>query len=253
MELTHTFTVSEPVDRAWAVITDLERVAPCLPGAKMLGVEGENYRGAVAVKVGPVTARYEGVARFTERDDEKHHAVIRAEGRDVGGQGNAAATIDIQLREQGSGTEVVVVTDLDLAGRVAQFGRGVISDVSSKLIGQFARRLEAEVAETATADASGGGRSGAPVSARPDATSTLPSDQDPEPLDLLATSGGVVGALARRHALPVGTALVGLVLGVLLGRSRRRPCPARGPGQAGGLVLQLVMPGGHTNSREGDR
>ena len=253
MELTHTFTVSEPVDRAWVVITDLERVAPCLPGAKMLGVDGEDYRGAVAVKVGPVTARYEGVARFTERDDEKRHAVIRAEGRDVGGQGNAAATIDIQLREQGSGTEVVVVTDLDLAGRVAQFGRGVISDVSSKLIGQFARRLEAEMAEAGAADAPGRAAGGASVTTRPDAAAEQRSEQDPEPLDLLATGGGVVGALAQRYALPVGTALLGLTLGLIVGRARRRPSPAHGAGQAGSLVLQLVLPGAHTNSREGDR
>ncbi|MDN5914696.1 MAG: SRPBCC family protein [Pseudonocardia sp.] len=250
MELTHTFTVSEPVDRAWAVITDLERVAPCLPGATMLGVEGEDYRGAVAVKVGPVTARYEGVARFTERDDDKHHAVIRAEGRDVGGQGNAAATIDIQLREQGSGTEVVVMTDLDLAGRVAQFGRGVISDVSSKLIGQFARRLEAEMAEGGAPGAAG---AGAPAATGRGAAAEQLSAEEPEPLDLLATSGGVVWALARRHALPVGTALLGLALGLIVGRARRRPGPAHGAGQAGSLVLQLVLPGAHTNSREGDR
>ncbi|WP_224391209.1 SRPBCC family protein [Pseudonocardia sp. ICBG1293] len=249
MELTHTFTVSEPVGRAWAVITDLERVAPCLPGATMLGVDGEDFRGAVAVKVGPVTARYEGVARFAERDDDTHHAVVRAEGRDVGGQGNAAATIDIRLRERGSGTEVLVVTDLDLAGRVAQFGRGVIADVSGKLIGQFARRLEAEMAGTGTAgDAAG---DGTPVTTRPDATSTAPRDRDPEPLDLLATGGGVIGSLARRHALPAGTALVGLVLGVLVGRTRRRR--AHGPGPAGAPVLQLVLPGAHIDSRKADR
>src|SRR2546425_4627896 len=145
MELTNTFTVGQPVDRAWAVITDLERVAPCVPGAALLGVEGENYRGAVKIKVGAVVAQYEGVARFAQRDEEKHHIVLRAEARDVRGQGNAAATIDVQLRPQGEGTEVVVVTDLELAGRVAQFGRGIIADVSSKLIGEFARSLEEEM------------------------------------------------------------------------------------------------------------
>ncbi|BBG01732.1 MULTISPECIES: SRPBCC family protein [Pseudonocardia] len=282
MDLTHTFTVSEPVDRAWAVITDLERVAPCLPGATMLGVDGEAYRGAVAVKVGPVTARYEGIARFTERDDAARHAVIRAEGRDVGGQGNAAATIDIRLREQGSGTEVAVVTDLDLAGRVAQFGRGVISDVSSKLIGRFARRLEAEMAGGSTggsavdpavdpaADPAADGRAGAgdgtagragAAPGVPAPTVTGPAQrrapQEAEPLDLLATGGGVVGAvvgsLARRHALPLGTALLGLVLGVLVGRARRRPGPPRHAGQAGAPVLQLVLPGTHIRLPEESR
>ncbi|WP_226365422.1 SRPBCC family protein [Pseudonocardia sp. ICBG162] len=252
MDLTHTFTVSEPVDRAWAVITDLERVAPCLPGATMLGRDGEAYRGAVAVKVGPVTARYEGVARFTERDDAARHAVIRAEGRDVGGQGNAAATIDIRLREQGSGTEVAVVTDLDLAGRVAQFGRGVISDVSSKLVGQFARRLEAEMAGGPAGVAPGGAP---PAGTRPGAPA--PHPQESELLDLLATGGGVVGAvvgsLARRHALPLGTALLGLVLGVLVGRARRRPGPPHHAGQAGAPVLQLVLPGTHIRFPEESR
>ncbi|MDN5933763.1 MAG: SRPBCC family protein, partial [Pseudonocardia sp.] len=105
MELTHTFSVSQPVDRAWEVITDLERVAPCLPGAALLGIDGDDHRGAVKIKVGPVTAQYEGIARPAERDDTAHHPVLRAEGRDVRGQGNAAATIDLRLTEQGSGTQ----------------------------------------------------------------------------------------------------------------------------------------------------
>ena len=150
MELTNTFSISQPVERAWEVITDLERVAPCLPGAALLSVEGDDYHGAVKIKVGPVTAQYEGIARFAERDDAAHHAVLRAEGRDVRGQGNAAATIDVRLAAQGTGTEVRVDTDLELAGRVAQFGRGVIADVSGKLIGQFAARLEQEMSKTSS-------------------------------------------------------------------------------------------------------
>ena len=160
MELTNTFSISQPVERAWEVITDLERVAPCLPGAALLGVEGDDYRGAVKIKVGPVTAQYEGVARFAERDDDAHHAVLRAEGRDVRGQGNAAATIDVTLAAQGTGTEVRVDTDLELAGRVAQFGRGVIADVSGKLIGQFAARLEQEMSKTSSPAPGPGRRSG---------------------------------------------------------------------------------------------
>src|ERR1700761_6360762 len=114
MQLNNTFSVSQPVERAWEVITDLERVAPCLPGAALFDVDGDDYRGAVKIKVGPVTAQYEGVARFAERDDGTHHAVLRAEGRDVNGQGNAAATIDVTLAAQGAGTEVRVDTDLEL-------------------------------------------------------------------------------------------------------------------------------------------
>ncbi|MBW0092018.1 SRPBCC family protein [Pseudonocardia sp. KRD-184] len=228
MELSSTFTVSQPVDRAWQVITDLERVAPCLPGAALLGIDGDDYRGAVKIKVGPVTAQYEGIARFAERDDAAHHAVLRAEGRDVRGQGNAAATIDLKLTEQGSGTQVTIDTDLELAGRVAQFGRGVIADVSGKLIGQFATRLEEEMAA-----------SGAPAAA-PSAAPTPPrSIDDVEPLDLMSVGSGT----ALKQALPVATALVGLLIGVLLGRRRGAVRPTQ-------LVLNLVLP---SNPEEGTR
>jgi uncharacterized protein len=233
MELTNTFTVSQPVERAWAVITDLERVAPCLPGAALLGVTDDGgYRGAVKIKVGPVTAQYEGIARFVERDDEKHHAVLRAEGRDVRGQGNAAATIALRLHPQGEGTEVVVETDLELAGRVAQFGRGVIADVSGKLIGQFARRLEEEMGRTEpAAQPSTGGVAATPRSI-----------DDVEPLDLMATGGGAIRALLGAQALPIAAALLGLLIGWLLGR--------RGHGSGGPaapVVLQLVLPRETTN------
>lgn len=241
MELTNTFSVSHPVDRAWAVVTDLERVAPCLPGAVLLGVEGDDYRGAVKVKVGPVTTQYEGVARFVQRDDAAHHAVLRAEGRDVRGQGNAAATIDVQLRPQGHGTEVVVATDLELAGRVAQFGRGVIADVSGKLIGQFARRLEEEMERDGPGADARSENADAPDRPPAATTQVAPRDiDDVEPLDLMATGGGVVTALVRRHALPIGLGVLGLMLGWLLGRSGRRPAGVLDG--AAGPVIQLVLP-----------
>ncbi|MCU1628402.1 MAG: hypothetical protein JWP64_3351 [Pseudonocardia sp.] len=250
MELINTFSVSQPVDRAWAVITDLERVAPCLPGAALLGVDGDDYKGAVKVKVGPVTAQYEGIARFAQRDDEKHHAVLRAEGRDVRGQGNAAATIDLQLRPQGEGTEVHVITDLELAGRVAQFGRGVIADVSGKLIGQFARRLEEEMGRDGTgatagrSKASPGNGAAAPTGSA--AVAARHGLDDVEPLDLMATGGSAVAALLKQQALPIGLGVLGLVLGWLLGRSGRRPAPPMAgvlPGGASApLVLQLLLP-----------
>ncbi|MCE0767309.1 SRPBCC family protein [Pseudonocardia kujensis] len=255
MELTNTFGVAEPVDRAWAVITDLERVAPCLPGAVLLGVDGEDYKGAVKVKVGPVTAQYEGVARFAQRDDAEHHAVLRAEGRDVRGQGNAAATIDLQLNPRGTGTEVVVVTDLELAGRVAQFGRGVIADVSGKLIGQFAQRLEEEMGrETGQGSAAPQGavsQAAVPVTGQAPAAARPRSVDDVEPLDLMATGGGAVLGLLKQQAVPLGAGLLGLLLGWLLARVGRRsaggggPIAGVGPAAAAGaapLVLQLVLP-----------
>src|SRR6188474_2114398 len=112
MELTNDFRVAVPVERAWAVLTDVELIAPCMPGAQLQEVEGDEFRGVVKVKVGPITAQYKGAASFQERDDEAHRAVIRAEGRDTRGQGNASATITAVLVPQGEGTHVSVVTDL---------------------------------------------------------------------------------------------------------------------------------------------
>jgi carbon monoxide dehydrogenase subunit G len=142
MELTNDFRVGVPVARAWAVLTDVELIAPCMPGAQLQEVEGDEYRGIVKVKVGPITAQYKGAARFVERDDAAHRAVLRAEGRDTRGQGNANATITATLTPDGDGTAVTVATDLTVTGRVAQFGRGVMADVSSKLLGQFVDCLE---------------------------------------------------------------------------------------------------------------
>ncbi len=142
MELTNDFRVGVPVERAWAVLTDVELIAPCMPGAQLQEVEGDDYRGIVKIKVGPITAQYKGTAKFVERDDDAHKAVLRAEGRDTRGQGNANATITATLTPDGDGTAVTVVTDLTVTGRVAQFGRGVMADVSAKLLGQFVDCLE---------------------------------------------------------------------------------------------------------------
>jgi carbon monoxide dehydrogenase subunit G len=145
MELTNDFRVGVPVERAWAVLTDVELIAPCMPGAQLQEVEGDEYRGVVKVKVGPITAQYKGAARFLERDEAAHRAVLRAEGRETRGQGNANATITAQLTPDDGGTAVSVVTDLTVTGRVAQFGRGVMADVSTKLLGQFADCLESKL------------------------------------------------------------------------------------------------------------
>jgi len=150
MELTNEFRVSVPVDQAWQVLTDLERIAPCMPGAQLQEVEGDEYRGSVKVKVGPITAQYKGVARFVERDEEARRAVLRAEGRDTRGQGTASATVTAVLIADGEGTAaegttVSIVTDLSITGKVAQFGRGVLGDVSARILDQFARQLESDV------------------------------------------------------------------------------------------------------------
>ena len=141
MELNNDFEVAAPVDLVWAVLTDVERIAPCLPGAQLLEIEGDEFRGVVKIKVGPITAQYKGAASFSERDDVEHRAVLRAEGRDTRGAGNAAADITAELEATDIGTKVTVTTDLTVTGKVAQFGRGVMADVSKKLMGQFAENL----------------------------------------------------------------------------------------------------------------
>jgi uncharacterized protein len=178
VELTHEFSVSAPVEETWAVLTDLERIAPCLPGFELQEVDGDEYRGVVKVKVGPMTAQYKGVASFRERDEANHRAVVRAEGRDTRGQGNASATVTATLAPENGGTHVTLHTDLTITGKVAQFGRGVLADVSSKLLGQFVQALEADVLK-------GAATAGTAVTPATEATEAAP-------VDLLATAGSSV-------------------------------------------------------------
>jgi carbon monoxide dehydrogenase subunit G len=184
MELTNEFTVGVPVERAWEVLTDVELIAPCMPGAQLQEIEGDEYRGIVKIKVGPITAQYKGAARFVERDDAAHRAVLRAEGRDTRGQGNASATITMTLSPEGeSSTAATVVTDLTITGRVAQFGRGVLGDVSSKLLGQFVDCLESKLHTEQSA----------PAAAEPAAGSAAPAAESHGPLDIASE-----GAAATR-------------------------------------------------------
>lgn len=145
MEIENSFRVDVPVDEAWRVLLDLERIAPCMPGAQLQEVEGDEYRGVVKVKVGPITAQYKGTARLESVDEATHTAVLAATGRDTRGQGNASAAIKLMLVPDGAGTRVDVETDLAITGKVAQFGRGVIGDVSNKLLAQFVENLERDV------------------------------------------------------------------------------------------------------------
>ena len=133
--------MAAPIDRVWSVLTDVERIAPCLPGAQLQEVQGDEYRGVVKVKVGPITAQYKGAASFVEKDDARYRAVLLAEGRDTRGAGNAAAEITAEMASTATGTRVTVTTNLKVTGKVAQFGRGVMADVSKKLMGQFADNL----------------------------------------------------------------------------------------------------------------
>jgi carbon monoxide dehydrogenase subunit G len=145
MKIENQFTVHVPVDEAWKVLTDLEGIAPCLPGAQLTGVEGDVYRGKVKIKVGPVISEFAGTARFAEKDDDAHRAVIDAKGRDSRSAGNAAAMITATLRPEGGSTVVSVDTDMKISGKLAQFGSGMIREVSQKLLGQFVDALEAKI------------------------------------------------------------------------------------------------------------
>jgi carbon monoxide dehydrogenase subunit G len=155
MKLENEFTVPAPVDQAWQVLLDVERVAPCLPGAALEGTEGDEHKGTMTIKIGPIKSLYSGTVKIEEADEVSHRAVMRAQARDSRGQGTAAATITSTMEEVDGGTRVHVETDMRITGPAAQFGRGVMQDVSAKLMGRFADCLAEEIAgASATATAS---------------------------------------------------------------------------------------------------
>ncbi len=146
MEINNSFEVKAPIDVAWATLTDLARIAPCLPGATLTSVEGDIYKGHVTVKVGPIVAKFGGQAIFQERNDTEHRAVLKGDGRDSTGKGNASAIITAQLEVvDANTTRCTVTTDLTITGKIAQFGRGALADVSDKLLKQFVINLETTV------------------------------------------------------------------------------------------------------------
>jgi uncharacterized protein len=243
MELVNDFTVNVPVDEAWKTLTDVERIAPALPGAQLEEVEGDVYRGKVKVKVGPILAQFKGQATFVEKDDSNHKAVLKAEGRETGGKGNASALITAQLVPEGSAsTKVTVTTDLTITGKVAQFGRGALADVSTKLLGQFVDNLETTVlgqgsgdggsattstaasASTTTATTAtsteGNGSTTATSDAAAPATPGVRKITGPEakPVDLLDAAGAPI----LKRLLPVIGVVVVLVVLLRIRRKRHR-------------------------------
>ena len=247
MKLEHEFTVPTSIEEAWKVLLDVERVAPCMPGATLLTVDGDEFTGTVKVKVGPIQVTYKGQAKFAERDESAHRAVIEASGKEARGSGTAAATVTAQLTASGDAkTTVSVETDLNVTGRPAQFGRGVMEEVAGKLIGQFANclaeelgnpRATAEPAPTPKTDDApkpapkpspepAAKATAQPASAPPLTTAPEPPRQPrqvppparaAEPIDLLDVAGGSV---AKRVA-PIAAALAVLLL-IIWGRRRRQ-------------------------------
>ena len=219
MELTDSFEVGHPIGAVWEVLTDVERIAPCLPGAQLTGNDGDVYEGVVKVKVGPITSQYKGKASFTERDDDAHRLLMSASGRDTRGAGNASAEITVALEAVSeASTKVSVHTDLTITGKVAQFGRGVLADVSRKLMGQFADNLAALVAADVASDESPA-TSDAEASAEPDTEAAVdepaPASEpaaEVEAVDLLE----VAGAPVLKRLVPVILAVIVVVIVVII-------------------------------------
>ena len=220
MELSNEFRVGVSVSEAWKVLTDVERIAPMLPGAQLQEVEGEEYRGVVKVKVGPISAQYKGQATFVERNEDAGRVVLKATGRDTRGQGNASALITATMTPDGDGTRVSVVTDLTVTGKVAQFGRGVLAEVSAKMIGQFVDSLEADLAAAGgaaqTTEVAGNGAGPEPEAETAPAGVRIITGPEAEPVDLMAVGGGSI----LKRLGPV--LLVGVVILVVLALRRRR-------------------------------
>jgi carbon monoxide dehydrogenase subunit G len=241
-KLMNEFTVNRPIDETWAVLTDVELIAPCMPGAQLREIEGDVFRGVVKIKLGAIAAAFDGQATFIERDDAGHRAVLKAEGRDTGGKGNANAEITASLKSvDETHTTCVVETDLHITGRVAQFGRGIVGDVSKKLINQFATNLntmldagattapeadapaadaDAEPAAVVEVSSDAIAPAGATVAAETDAPAAKPTVRKidgpaAEPIEL----SGVAGPALLKRLLPLGG---GLALLFIILRALRR-------------------------------
>lgn len=224
-QIVNEFTVNRPIDEAWPIICDVERIAPCLPGAQLEEIEGDVYRGKVKVKLGAVTAQFKGEAQFVERDDEAHTAKLAAKGRDTGGRGNAQADIYAEAEALSpTSTKCTVTADLHITGKVAQFGRGIMGDVSKKLMDQFASNLNTMLDEQGPdepasseppADTAGGAAAEAPAAAPADEPKVRKIEGPAaEPVDL----ADMAGAAVLKRAVPV-IAILLLVLVLLRRRS----------------------------------
>jgi carbon monoxide dehydrogenase subunit G len=215
MQLEHQLSVPAPIDVVWPAVLDPQRVAPCVPGATLTGVEGDSFTGTVKVKVGPITLLYKGTGTFSETDEQARRAVLKASAKDTRGNGTVSATVTLTLTPDGDRTSGVVTTDLSITGKPAQFGRGMIADVGGKIIEQFSACLSEKLAV-------------ALVVTEPEAASSAasaarePAEAEPveaEPLDLVH--------YARRSALKrvgplVGVAMLVLIVGAWVRRVRSR-------------------------------
>lgn len=212
MDLQNSFVVPADIDTAWRTLLDVEAIAPCMPGATLETVDGDNFTGSVKVKLGPVNMTYGGKAHFVEKDEAQHRAVIEGTGKETRGSGTASALVTCQLiAETPDRTRVEVTTDLTVTGKPAQFGRGVMQDVAGRIIDQFSANLESVIAARgARAEAEASGAPQPPAAATP-----LPQAADS--IDLLGTAGAPV----LKRAIPAVLAIVA-VIGIIWLIARRR-------------------------------
>ena len=215
MKLENEFRVSVPIDRAWEVLTDIPLITPCRPGATLTDHDADEYKGKIKIKVGPVTADYSGSAVFVQRDEAARHVEISASGRDSRGSGNASATITADMTADGDGTKVSISTDLKISGKVAQFGKGMIAEVSTKLIDQFVDCIEQELLGEAVIDQVAAESAAAPGAAAPAAAPARPRPQQAEALDLMEYAGNSV----YKRLIPIAAVIAVLIaLGLILKR-----------------------------------
>ncbi len=227
MKINNEFTVSAPVEKAWDVILDLERVAPCLPGAAIQEEKGDGeYDGTMKVKIGPITANYKGTVKFQEVDEANRRVVLEATGRDARGQGTASATIVSTMQEQGGNTHIQVETDMKLTGRAAQFGRGMAQDVATKMLGQFAACLEQEISS-----GGGGAEEAASSSASTNGGSGDGSSQAAPTTPIVGGTGGTAGSVISGEP---GVGLGGGTAGAVVSGGPGSTEPAAGTGAGDG-------------------
>ena len=216
--ITNEFTVNLPVDEAWPIICDVERIAPCLPGAQLQEIEGTTYRGVVKIKLGAITANFKGEAEFIERDDTAHRAKLAASGRDTGGRGNARADVTAEAESLApTSTRCTVTAELNITGKVAQFGRGIMGDVSKKLMDQFSTNLNTMLDEEQLSDDAESSAPDDETATTDDAAPTDPAPADgvrhidgpaAEPIDV----ANLAGAAVAKRAVPAVLAVIVLVL-----------------------------------------
>ncbi|WP_338538870.1 SRPBCC family protein [Janibacter terrae] len=226
MQLTHEFTVPAGIEETWSALEDIESVAGCFPGAQVTHADERSFEGTVKVKLGPIALVYKGSGEFVDKDAAAHRMTIRATGKDKRGNGTAGADVVATMTEQEAGrTHVEVVTDLNVTGKPAQFGRGVMQDVSDKLLGQFVDCLADRLGSGRPADAVPAGTSSEPEAApAPDAAPApaVPASVPRATDDAVDLGAVALPVLLRTYGPTLAAALGGLVLGLLLGRGRRR-------------------------------